>query len=135
MPASSPPERRIVTRRSTNSHRLVICGAVPRHGTALRLAFQIMELYLAMAVGAMTGFGIATPLAAFHGKWWLSIPAGALGGLAGSALWADSLASSLQDSTVAGTAVAAAIGGAALSLVAAIGRRLLAARMHTAPRD
>jgi hypothetical protein len=94
-----------------------------------------MELYLAMAVGAMTGFGIAIAHASFQGKWWLSIPTGALGGLAGSALWSDSLAASLQDSTPAGIAVSAAIGGAALSLVAAIGRRLLAARMQTAPRD
>lgn len=94
-----------------------------------------MELYLPMVVGAMTGFGIAIAHASFQGKWWLSIPTGALGGLAGSALWADSLAASLQDSTSAGIAVSAAIGGAALSLVAAIGRRLLAARMQTPPRD
>jgi hypothetical protein len=94
-----------------------------------------MGFYLPMVVGAMTGFGIAIAHASFQGKWWLSIPAGALGGLAGNALWADSLASSLQDSTLAGIAVSAAIGGAALSLVATIGRRLLAARMQAAPRD
>ena len=88
-----------------------------------------------MAVGAMTGYGISTAHTSFQGKWWLSIPTGALGGLAGSALWSDSFAASLQDSTLAGIAVSAAIGGAALSLVAAIGRRLLAARMQTAPRD
>lgn len=94
-----------------------------------------MESYLPMVVGAMTGFGIATAHAWFQGKWWLSIPAGALGGLAGSALWAESLASSLQDSTAAGIAVSAAIGGAALSLVAAIGRRIVAERMRAEPRD
>ncbi len=94
-----------------------------------------MELYLAMAVGAMTGFGISTALTALHGKWWLSIPAGALGGLAGRAMWAESIAPSIQDSTLAGTAVAAAIGGAALGLIATVAHRLLVARMHTAPRD
>lgn len=94
-----------------------------------------MESYIAMFVGAITGLGVATLHASLHGRWWLSIPAGALGGLAGRALWASSLASSLQDSTVAGTAVAAAIGGAALSLVAAIARTLLVSRLHVAPRD
>ncbi|NYI40030.1 hypothetical protein [Demequina lutea] len=94
-----------------------------------------MDLYLPMVVGAMTGFGIAIAHASFQGKWWLSIPSGALGGLAGSVLWAGSLASSLQNSTMAGIAVSAAIGGAALSLVTAIGRRLLSARMQAAPRD
>ncbi len=88
-----------------------------------------MEFYLAMIVGAMTGFGAATAHASFQGKWWLSIPAGALGGLAGSALWAGSLAAYLQDSTVAGTAVAAVIGGAAVSVIAAIVRRLVVSLM------
>lgn len=101
----------------------------------MRLAFQTMEFYLAIVVGAMTGFGVAAFFASIQGRWWLSIPAGALGGLLGRDLWAGTLASSLQDSTVAGTAVAAAIGGAALGLVAAIGRRLLVAWMQTAPRD
>jgi ABC-type uncharacterized transport system permease subunit len=94
-----------------------------------------MGFYLPMVVGAMTGFGIAKAHASLQGKWWLSIPTGALGGLAGSTLWSDSLASSLQDSTTAGIAVSAAIGGAALSLVATIGRRLLVARMQAAPRN
>ena len=88
-----------------------------------------------MVVGAMTGFGVATTLASFQGKWWLSIPAGALGGIAGRALWAGSLASSLQDSSVAGTAVSAAIGGAVLSLVATIARRLLVSRIQPTRRD
>ena len=94
-----------------------------------------MNLYLPLVVGAMTGFGIAVAHSSFQGKWWVSIPAGALGGLAGKALWADSLASSLQDSTAAGIAVAAAIGGAALSLIATIARRIVVARMRRAPRD
>lgn len=101
----------------------------------MRLAFQSMGLYLAMVVGAMTGFGIAAAHVAFQGKWWLSIPTGALGGLAGSALWSDSLAPSLQDSTAAGIAVSAAIGGAGLSLVTAIARRIVAERMRATPRD
>lgn len=94
-----------------------------------------MELYLALAIGAMTGFGIATVHTSLQGKWWLSIPAGALGGLAGRALWRESLASALQDSSIAGTAVAAAIGGAAFGLVATVARRLLVVRMHTTPQD
>jgi ABC-type uncharacterized transport system permease subunit len=94
-----------------------------------------MELYLAMAVGAMTGFGIATAHAAFQGRWWVSIPAGALGGIAGSALWGESLAAALQDSTIAGIAVAAAIGGAVLSLIATVARRLLVSRLRAARRD
>ena len=94
-----------------------------------------MGFYLPMVVGAMTGFGAGIAHASFQGKWWLSIPAGALGGLAGSTLWSDSLATSLQDSTPAGIAVSAAIGGAALSLVAAIGRRLLAARRQSTARE
>ena len=94
-----------------------------------------MELYLAIIVGAMTGFGVAKTHASLRGRWWLSIPAGALGGIAGRALWAAPFADSLEDSTVAGTAVAAAIGGAALSLVAAVGRRLVASLIRTAPQE
>ncbi|NTV39664.1 MAG: hypothetical protein HGA51_06870 [Demequinaceae bacterium] len=94
-----------------------------------------MEFYLAMVVGAMTGFGAAKTLASFQGRWWLSIPAGALGGLAGRALWTTPLAASLEDSTVAGTAVAAAIGGAALGLIVTVGRRLIASRLHAAPQE
>ena len=94
-----------------------------------------METYLAAVVGAMMGFGVAKVLAIFQGRWWLSIPSGALGGLAGRALWAEPLASSLQDSSAAGTAVAAAIGGAALSLVAATARAVLVSRYRAARRN
>jgi len=89
-----------------------------------------MEFSLAIVVGAMTGYGAAKALTSLRGTWWLSIPMGALGGVIGQALWAGSLASSLQDSTMAAAAVSAAIGGAALSLVAAIVRRLLTQRPH-----
>lgn len=93
-----------------------------------------MELYIAMAVGAMTGYGAAKAPAALLATWWLSIPAGVLGGLAGRALWVDGFAASLEGSTLAGTAVAAAIGGAALGLTAAIVRRIMIWRLHPAPR-
>lgn len=87
-----------------------------------------MEAYLALVVGAMIGFGAAKAHAGLHGKWWLSIPAGALGGLAGRALWGDSLTASLQGSTMAAGAVAAAIGGALLSLLVTIARNVIASR-------
>ena len=90
---------------------------------------------MAIIVGGMIGFGAATALTSLRGKWWLSIPMGALGGVIGRALWSESLAASLEDSTVAAAAVSAAIGGAALSLLAAIVRRLLIARRQSAPRD
>lgn len=93
-----------------------------------------MEIYLAMAVGAMTGYGAAKAHTALVGVWWLSIPSGILGGLAGRALWADSFASSLEDSALAGVAVAAAIGGAALALLTAAARSALLWRLRAAPR-
>lgn len=94
-----------------------------------------MELYVAIAVGAMTGFGASVAHTCLLGKWWLAAPAGALGGLAGSALWADSLAGSVQDSVLAATAIAAAIGGAIAGLIATVARRLLIERMRASTHD
>ena len=94
-----------------------------------------MEFYLAMAVGAMTGFGVATVSTVLHGRWWVSIPAGVLGGIAGRALWTGSLAGVLEDSTLAATAVAAALGGALLGLVATVVHRIVMWRMRPAPQE
>lgn len=107
----------------------------PRHAIWLRLAFLIMELYLAMAVGAMTGFGFATVFTVLHGRWWVSIPAGIAGGLAGRALWGEPLAGMLEDSALAGTAVAAALGGALFGLVATVAHRIVESRMSPAPQE
>jgi|GEM_PF-1060790 len=92
-----------------------------------------MEFYLAIIVGAMTGFGAAKAFPAFHGTWWLSVPMGAIGGLVGLSLWAEALAPSLQGSILAGAAVAAVIGGAPFGAASAVARRLLTRRRDEAP--
>jgi hypothetical protein len=93
-----------------------------------------MELYVAMAVGAMTSYGAAKAHTALNGRWWLSLPAGVLGGLAGKALWMDDFTPSLEGSTLAATAVAAALGGAALGIIAAVARNIAVWRMRSAPQ-
>lgn len=87
---------------------------------------------MAIVVGAMTGFGAAKASPAFHSKWWLSIPMGAIGGVVGLSLWAEALAPSLQDSMLAATAVAAVFGGAPLGAGTAVARRLLTRRRDEA---
>ncbi|WP_291378102.1 hypothetical protein [Demequina sp.] len=84
-----------------------------------------METLVATVLGAIAGCGAAKVHRFVDGGWWLNLLAGALGGYWGKALWADALASSLADSTLAGAAVGGALGGIALSLCAALARRLL----------
>lgn len=84
-----------------------------------------METLLATILGAMTGSGAAKVHRWVDGGWLLNLLAGALGGYLGKGLWADALTPALADSRLAGVAVAGAIGGILLALVAALARRLL----------
>jgi hypothetical protein len=84
-----------------------------------------METLLATILGAITGFGAAKTHRLVDGGWWLSLPAGALGGYLGSAMFADSLTPALADSRLAGVAVAATIGGIVVAVVVGATRRLL----------
>ncbi len=84
-----------------------------------------METLLATVLGAMTGSAAGKVHRFVDGGWWLNLLSGALGGYLGKGLWAEALTPSLADSRLAGVAVAGAIGGIVLALVAALARRLL----------
>lgn len=77
-----------------------------------------MEPLLAAAVGAFTGFGAGALFTRLRGRWWVSVPMGALGGLAGSSLGASSLEATLSGSEWAAIATASCVGGGALALCA-----------------
>lgn len=83
-----------------------------------------MEPLLAAVVGAFTGFGAGAIHTGLHGRWWVSVPAGALGGLAGRALGADSLTDVLAGSSLAAVAVAACVGGGIAGFLAVAGHAL-----------
>ena len=70
-----------------------------------------MEAWVGVFFGALAGQAAARIHPWSDGGWLLSLPAGALGGLIGAQLWADSFAAMLEHSQLAGIAVAAFIGG------------------------
>ena len=77
-----------------------------------------MEPLLAATVGAFTGFGAGALFTRLRGRWWVSVPFGALGGVLGARLGAASLESALAESTWAAIATSSCAGGAVLALCA-----------------
>lgn len=84
-----------------------------------------MEPLVGVVAGALTGSGAARTHALVDGRWWLNLLAGILGGFVGRSLWAEALTPRLSDSELAAAAVAGAIGGAVLAVIAGATRTFL----------
>ena len=84
-----------------------------------------MELIVGVVAGAFVGSGAAHTHARVDNGWWINLLAGALGGLAGRALWTDALLPTFEENVLAATAVAGSIGGAVIAVAAGAARHLV----------